>query len=121
MVFRIDGVDMTPYVAFGGFRWQRNDVDASNAGRDLAATMHRNRVAVKDKIDTTCRLMTSAEAKLVLTTILPEYVTVEYYHPQLGEVVTQKMYSNNTPATFQIERPDGTIWWAGITFPLVEQ
>lgn len=121
MVLKIDGIDMVDYIAYGGFKWQRSDVDGSDAGRDLSGKMRRNRVATKVRLDITCRLLKSEELEVVLTAVMPEYVTVKYYDPQQGIVVTKTMYSNNNPATFQLKRPDGTVWWSGVTFPLIEQ
>lgn len=121
MVFEIDGLDMTPYVAYGGFKWQRNDIEGSDAGRDLTGQLRRNRISTKIRLDITCRLLTSAEAHIVLSAIMPEYVSVRYYDPEAGGVVTKIMYANNNPASFQLRKPDGTVWWSGITFPLVER
>ena len=121
MTFMIDGKDMTPYVAYGGFKWQRSDIEGSNAGRDLTGRLRRNRIATKIRLDITCRLLKSDEVHTVLSAIMPEYVTVRYYDPEAGMVLEKKMYSNNNPASFQIRKPDGTIWWSGVTFPLIEQ
>lgn len=121
MTLEVNGVDMVPFVAYGGFKWQRSDIDGSDAGRDLTGRLRRNRVATKVRLDITCRLLKSEEAAAVLTAIMPEYVSVTYYDPQAGAVVTKTMYSNNNPATFQIRHKDGTVWWSGITFPLIEQ
>lgn len=121
MVLEIDGVDITPYVAFGGFKWQREDVDGEGAGRDLAGDLRRNRVATKRRLDITCRPLTRAESSIVLSAVMPEFVQVTYTDPQLGTEVTRTMYSNNNPATFAIQRKDGTELWSGITFPLIEK
>ena len=121
MTLTVDGVDMTPYIAYGGFKWQRNDIDNPEAGRDLTGTLRRNRVASKIRLDVTCRLLKSEEAKIVLSAIKPEYVTVRYYEPAAGSVLEKSMYANNNPASFQIRKPDGTVWWSGITFPLIEK
>lgn len=121
MTLEINGVNMVPYIAFGGFKWQRSDVDGEGAGRDLSGDLHRNRVGTKRRLDITCRPLTSAEASLVLTTIMPEWVNVRYYDPQEGRVVTKEMYSNNNPATYQLRQNNGTELWGGITFPLIER
>ena len=120
MTLTVNGVDMTPYIARGGFNWQRNDLDGQNTGRNLAGYLRRNRVATKIRLDITCRLLKSSEAQTVLSAIMPEHVTVKYYDPCSGKVVTKTMYSNNNPASFQLRKPDGTVWWSGITFPLIE-
>ena len=121
MVLDIDGLDITPYIAFQGLTWQRTDVDGEGAGRDLTGGLRRNRVAIKRRLDVTCRPLTNRETALVLTAILPEWVSVRYTDPQTDSVITRTMYSNNIPASFLIRRRDGTELWSGITFPLIEQ
>lgn len=121
MTLEIDGVDIVPFIAYGGLKWQRSDVDGDGAGRDLSGDMRRNRVATKVRLDVTCRLLKSSELSTVLTAIMPEWVSVKYYDPQIGGVVTKTMYANNNPASYQIRKPDGTEWWSGVTFPLVEK
>lgn len=121
MVLEIDGLDIVPYIAYQGVKWQREDVDASDAGRDLSGDLHRARVTTKRRLDITCKPLTAKETSLVLTAIMPEWVTVRYYDPQVGDVVEKTMYSNNNPAQFLIQRDDGREIWGGITFPLIEK
>ena len=121
MTLTIDNVDISNYVAYQGLKWQRSDIDSSDAGRTMDGVMHRGRVTTKIRLDVTCRPMTAAEASVVLNAVLPEYVTVTYMDPMAGTTVTKTMYSNNNPATFALKKPDGTELWSGITFPLIEQ
>ena len=121
MVVKIDGTDIVPYIAYGGFKWQRSDQDGPDAGRDLTGDLRRNRIATKRRLDITCRPLKLQEVSKVLTLIMPEWVQVEYLDPQQGAVVTKTMYSNNNPATYQIKYRDGTELWTGVTFPLIEK
>ena len=121
MTLTIDGVDMTPYIANRGIKWQRSDLDAPGAGRSLDGKLMRSRVASKIRLDVTCRPMSAEEVCVVLTAIMPEWVQVKYTDPQLGKDVTKTMYSNNNPASYLMRKPDGTEYWEGITFPLIEQ
>jgi hypothetical protein len=121
MVFKIGETDMTPYLAFGGFKWQRSDVDGEGAGRDLAGDARRNKLSTKRRLDITCRPLTLQEASIVLTAIMPEWVQITYTDPQLGTETTKTMYSNNNPANFLMKKRDGRELWGGITFPLVEK
>ena len=121
MTFTVNGVDMLPYIAYQGLKWQRSDVEAPDAGRTLDGLLHRGRVATKIRLDVTCRPLTSSEASTVLSAILPEFVSVTYTDPVVGGTVTKTMYSNNNPASFLMRKRNGTEWWSGITFPLVEQ
>lgn len=120
MMLKINGVDFMPFIAKQGVKWQRNDIDAPNSGRTMDGMMQRGRVATKIRLDITCRPLMAEEAMLVLNTILPEYVTVDYYDPMSGERYGVTMYSNNNPASFLIEKPEDD-WWSGITFPLIER
>ncbi len=121
MTLTVNGVNMVPYIAFQGLKWQRNDVDAADTGRTLDGEMQRNRVATKVRLDITCRPLLGSEASTVLSAIMPVFVTVQYYDPQVGSVVTKTMYSNNNPASFLIKRENGQEYWDGITFPLIEK
>ena len=117
MVLKINGVDMLPFIAQKGIKWQRNDLDGSNAGRTLDGVMHRERVTSKVRLDITCLPLSSQDAQIVLNTIFPEYVEVEYTDPHYG-LVYKTMYSNNTPATYINTTTD---MWEGIVFPLIER
>lgn len=125
MVLEIDAgngfVNIVPYIAYGGIKWQREDIDGPGAGRDLTGYLRRNRIATKRRLDVTCRLLRGPELTLILSLVMPEWVTVRYYDPQEGKVVVRTMYSNNNPAQYEIKHPDGTEWWGGVTFPLIEK
>lgn len=117
MILRINGVDITPFISQRGIKWQRNDLDGSNAGRTMDGTMHRERVTSKVRLDITCLPLSSENASTVLNAIYPEYVEVEYIDPMYGHSI-KTMYSNNTPATFIDTVTD---LWDGISFPLIER
>ncbi len=121
MVFKINGVDITPYIAFGGLQWQRADIDGENAGRMLNGDMVRDRVAIKIRWDVTCRPLKSEEIATVLQLVEPEYVSVQYTDPATNSTKTNMFYSNNIPASYAIRHKDGTEWWGGLTFPLIQQ
>lgn len=111
---------MTPYIAYGGIKWSRNDIDSPETGRAMDGLMYRGRIATKTRLDITCRPLKKAEISVVLNAILPEYVTVTYDDPMYG-TVTKPMYSNNNPAVFQLRKSNGDEYWGGVTFPLIER
>ena len=119
-VFSVNNVNLLPYIVEDGLKWTRFDVEAPDTGRTLDGVMHRGRVAMKVRLDVTCRPLTSAEAMVVLRAIEPEYVTVQYVDPADGSV-TRTMYSNNIPAICAAVHPDGSAIWTGLTFPLIER
>ena len=118
--FRVNGVDLLPYIAENGIKWTRFDVEAPDTGRTLDGVMHRGRVAKKIRLDVSCRPLLSAEAAVVLNAIEPEYVTVQYVDPMSGPVV-KTMYSNNIPVTCSAAFDSDTALWRDLTFPLVER
>lgn len=120
MTLTVNNVDIIPYIARGGIKWQRSDIDSPDTGRTLDGLMHRGRIATKIRMDITCRPLTASELSIVLNAIYPEYVTVRYDDPMQG-AVTKTMYSNNNPASFLIIQENGTEMWTDITFPLIEQ
>ena len=120
MFLLINGYDMTKLIDSGGFNWQRNDLDGKNAGRTLDGLMHRDRVAIKAKINVALKPLTGAELQKVLAAIKPQYVTVTYDDPQDGRRTTT-FYSNNAAAECDVVYKDGTELWRGVKFPLIER
>lgn len=119
MYLKINGVDIACYIAAGGLKWQRNDLESPNSGRTLAGTMVRDRVATKVRLDIKCIRLKSDQLMRILNLIAPEYVRVEYYDPMFG-YRESTFYSNNVPASLHIVDSSGCEWWSEISFPLVE-
>ena len=132
---KINGTDITPYIAHQGVKWSRNDIDGPAAGRSISGLMIRDRVATKIRLDITCRPLKNDELKILLNLLLPEFIQVTYDDPMYG-VVTKTMYANNNPATFLFKRtfdvpdewwichdeaPEPFEYWTDVTFPLVER
>ena len=99
MVFKIGGVDIMPYIAHGGIKWSRNDVDGPNAGRMQNGEMSRDRISTKYRWDITCRPLTADEQATVLQLIQSEYISVYATDPLTNTAKTFMCYSNNFPST----------------------
>lgn len=121
MTLIVNGVNLTPYIAYNSLQYSRNDIDGSGAGRTLDGTMYRDRVAIKDKWEVTCRPLTTDEAAIVLQAIQDEYVTVTVNpHPATNQSKTFEAYSNNVPAQYLMKKGNKE-YWEGIAFPLIER
>lgn len=121
MVFKINGTDCLPFLIDEGFKWGRNDIESPEAGRmTMDGEMHRARVAIKKRLDISCRPLTTQESQTLLNLIKPEFVEVEYTDPMDGRTVAT-MYSNNVPATVMSIDENGDPLWKGIVFPLVQK
>lgn len=116
----INGTDISNYIAEKGIKWTRNDLDGPNAGRTLSGLMIRDRVAVKIKLEVTCRDLDEDSLRMIMNLIYPPFVQVSYNDPIYGHV-TKTMYSNNNAAVFNSVDTAGTRKWGSITFPLIEQ
>lgn len=120
--FKINGVDILPYVKESGIKWQRNDVESQKAGRTMDAVMHRGRVAIKFRADFELLDLHTEDARMIMNLILPEYVEVETNEHPLYDYLITSFYSNNVPATcVTIDKETGVAIWTGISFPLIEQ
>lgn len=120
MYLAIDGKDFTSYIASDGFSWQRNDVDGENAGRTQDAFMHRDRIAIKMKLNIKTKDLPGGMLRQILKAIKPQYVTVTYDDPEDGRR-TASFYSNNAQASCSVVYENGEELWSGISFPLVER
>jgi hypothetical protein len=121
MTFKINGVDITPYIAHGGVKWTRADVDGPNAGRKTDGKLVRDKVATKYRIDVMCKPLSLDEATTILGLIAPEWVFVTATNPFTGTVSTYTMYANNIPIAVWGIGHDGKEYWTGIEFPLIQE
>jgi len=120
MTITIGGTDITKYIKYQGVTFSREDVEAPDAGRDMAGLMHRGRVAIKERMDIQTRQLTRAEVKIIHDLLEPESfsVTVNPY-PRTNASKTMTMYSNSIKTNYVIHRANGEDLQE-MTFPLVE-
>ena len=116
----IDGTDITNFIAEGGVKWSRNDIDGPAAGRNLNGTEIRDRIATKIRLDITCRKMDYEEQQRLVAVLYPEFVSVYYADPLFG-IRTAVMYCNKNGAEIFRRKSDGTEQWTPESFALVEK
>lgn len=92
--FTIDGLDVSSYVEADGFEWERNDIDAPNAGRDMNGTMRRKILTTKDKLSITCKPITTAQLSSLVAALAPNTVSVTYYCPGTASNRTATFYTS---------------------------
>jgi hypothetical protein len=113
-------VDITPMIAWQGLTFSRNDVEAPDAGRTMDGTMHRGRVASKEKMEIKTVQLTKAQVSALETLLFPETIQVRVTpYPRTNAAHTMTMYSNNVKATYIIHRANGEDLQS-LSFPLVE-
>ena len=115
----LDWVDITPWIAWQGLTFSRNDVDAPNAGRDMSGYMHRGRVASKEKMNIQTIQLTKSQASTLITLLLPQSFEVRVTpYPQTNAAKTMTMYSNNVKTTYTIKCANDELM--SLSFPLIE-
>jgi hypothetical protein len=113
-------VDITPFIAWQGLTFSRNDVDAPDAGRDMSGLMHRGRVAVKEKMNIQTVQLTRAQSSELQTLLYPETIQVRVTpYPRTNAAQVMNMYSNNVKTTYVIHRENGEDLQS-LSFPLIE-
>ena len=115
-----DWFDITPWIAWQGLTFSRNDVDAPNAGRDMSGYMHRGRVASKEKMNIQTVQLTRAQSARLQTLLFPETILVRVTpYPRTNAAHIMNMYSNNVKTTYVIHRESGEDLQS-LSFPLIE-
>ena len=113
-------VDITPYIAWQGLTFSRNDVDGPDAGRTMDGRMHRDRVAIKEKMQIKTTLLTKAQISTLHTLLLPETLSVRVTpYPQTNSAKVFTMYTNNVSTQHIIHRASGEDLQS-MSFPLIE-
>lgn len=112
--------DITPWIAWQGISFSRNDVDAPDAGRDMSGLMHRGRVSVKEKININTIPLTRAQSAELQTLLYPETYQVRITpYPRTNAQQVLSVYSNNVKTSYVIHRESGEDLQT-VSFPMIE-
>lgn len=112
--------DITPWIAWQGLTFSRNDVDSPDAGRTMSGLMMRGRVASKEKMEVKTVQLTRAQSSTLQTLLFPESIQVRVTpYPRTNSAHIMKMYSNNVKTTYVIHRENGEDLQS-LSFPLIE-
>lgn len=122
MVFEINGVDITPYIAFEGLKYSTFDLDSEEAGRTMDGMMRRARVATKVRWDVPTKHLRTTELAFLMRLLSDEWVTLKASDPLFG-LRSGRFYSNNNSISMKITSTvsEDEELWEGFTFPLIEQ
>ena len=112
--------DITPWIAWQGLTFSRNDIDSWNAGRSMDGVMHRGRIAVKEKMNVQTVQLTRAQSARLQSLLFPETIQVRVTpYPRTNAAHVMSMYSNNVKTTYVIHRSNGEDLQS-LSFPLIE-
>lgn len=112
--------DITPWIAWQGLSFSRNDVDGPTSGRDMAGYFHRDRVAVKEKMNVNTVQLNRSQMQKLQTLLEPATISVRVTpYPMTNSAKTFDMYSNNVKCSYVIHRENGEDLQS-VSFPLIE-
>lgn len=99
MIFKVDGIDLTEFVAANEYNVERNDLDGPNAGRTMDTTMHRDYLGFKRKIQIKFIPLDKEKWADIEHNILrgKEWHTVEF--EDFGQIATAQMYHSSFSGT----------------------
>lgn len=103
--------------------WGLQDVSASDSGRveDPNATMYKNRIAQKVKLNLEWVAVSDADAATILTAFNPEYFDVTYHDPMANASTTKTFYCGDRNANFYWWVDNAGFTYQNITFNIIER
>lgn len=116
MVLTVNGVDLTPYLAFQGLKVTRSDVIGPNEGTALDGSVIRDQVARVETLEVVLLPVRASVAAEIMEALDDDVFFVRYQSPRFGDI-TKRMYCDSAPSSYYIEQ-DGAAYWNGISFTL---
>lgn len=100
------------------YKWELEDVSASDAGRTEDVAMHKKRIGQVVKLELTWEYLTTEQVSDLLQAFNPEYLTVCYLDAMKGKFVTSEFYvGNRTAPMFNAKQG----LWETLEFNLIER
>lgn len=119
---RINGADITNYIAFRGVKWSYRYVNGRNTGVTLAGVTQLDVLATKSDLNITCIPLNGADLQTLLSLISGPSCNVTFDDPLLG-TVTKVMHPSAQTTSFLNETSQdesAEMMWDGISFRLEE-
>ena len=114
-LFKINGVTMpTPK----NFKVTINDIDSENTTRDARGTMHRDRIAVKRKLEIEYPPIFDTELKPLLNALSNVTMSVTF-RDITGDILTKTMYVGDRSGSLY-SNADEIDFWENFKFDLIE-
>ena len=120
--YRVNNVNILPYIVDEGIEWSEEDLDAEGSGRTLDGVMHRTRIASKDTHKIKCKPLTTQQSNTVLQAASGNaFVSVSTnIHPKYGTYSGTMYNSSRIAAVLRVDS-DGSVLWKNISFTFIEQ
>lgn len=99
------------------------DVSSDDAGRtmDAEATMHKQRICQKRKLNVAWRNIDAAATSRILKAVNPEYIYVRYWDAMDGQWETRRFYVGDRSAPLRWFEILGGTRYEELSFDLIER
>lgn len=84
-----------PEPSIGSYDVQIYDIDSSNAGRDQAGYMHRDRVAIKRKINCSWNNVSPSVVANIVSVTSAQFFNVKYFDTPTNTIRTGTFYAGD--------------------------
>lgn len=113
----VDGVVMP---APSKDEWSIQDVSIGESGRDDVGYMWKARIASKVKLQLEWQGKTPTVAKSILEAFQPEYISVNYFDPLVGDYTTKTFYTGDRSAKVKIWSENNKVFET-VSFDIIER
>lgn len=117
---RLNGRDITRYIAAEGFNLSENDLDSPKSGRVLSGLMQRGKVAEKMKAEIKFVPVKKEVVDWVIPIIRNQYFTCETDLFAGGRMVLE-MYNSTRKYGVAVIDIDGEVWYTGVSFNIIQR
>lgn len=94
--------------------------DGATTTRTADGTLHRDRIAVKRKLEMSWNALTGTELSNLLSSVKDEFFIVSYPDPQTGVSETKTFYVGDRSVAVAVEK-NGILYWDGLSMNFIEQ
>ena len=120
MTLKINGVDLPKMPS--SFSVTISDLDdGTTTTRTMDGKLHRDRIAVKRKLELKFNAMSWSELSMILQMIEDIFFDVTYPDSQTGTLETKEFYVGNRTSPIALFRPNGDVIWNNIAFNFIER
>lgn len=97
------------------------DYDSSEAGRNSTGQLFRDRLAVKEKISISWKVLDAQQMSLILNATSDVFFTVRYFSPKLADYRTATMYVGDRTSAMYCFQSNGNILYRDFSISLIER
>lgn len=118
---RLNGRDITRYIAADGFSLSENDLDSPKSGRTLGGLMQRGKVTEKNKADIKFVPVKKEIIDWVIPILRNQYFTCETDLFAGQGRLTMQMYNSTRKYGVAVIDIDGNVWYTGVSFNIIQR